>query len=138
MSDFREEKYAEIANDAITRLHLYARGMRELAVQAGSSADSWQQIAAQHCRNEQYYHGLLIQIGEALGSAVMTCDDGTVSPDVLVAKVPEVALARIAELEKQIATARQEAFEQMAQYWESRGCKTEAREARRMAKELWL
>jgi hypothetical protein len=71
-----------------------------------NEARNWQSTAEQHCRNEQYYRGMLAQIGETLGQAVKTCDDGTTVPDVLVAKVVEVTLARISGLEAENARLR--------------------------------
>lgn len=55
-----------------------------------SQRDNWKDTAAQHLRNEQYYRNLLIQCGEAIGKEAYTADDGSVSEDVLVAKVPEL------------------------------------------------
>lgn len=49
----------------------------------------WYDTALQHHRNEEYYRGLVVQIGEMLGEAAYTSDDGTRQEDVLCAKVPE-------------------------------------------------
>lgn len=51
---------------------------------------AWMETAAQHARNESYYRDLVIKIGEMFGIEAKTCDDGTVAPDVLCAKVPEL------------------------------------------------
>jgi hypothetical protein len=51
---------------------------------------AWMDTAAQHCRNEDYYRGLLVRCGEAIGEAAYTQDDGGKSEDVLCAKVPEL------------------------------------------------
>jgi hypothetical protein len=48
----------------------------------------WKEIAEQHCRNETYYRGLLIQIGELLGPAAYKSYDGTIHDEPLVAKLP--------------------------------------------------
>jgi len=50
----------------------------------------WIEIAAQNDRNTEYYRGLVIRCGEAIGPEAYTCDDGSVVPDVLCAKVPEL------------------------------------------------
>lgn len=50
----------------------------------------WMESAAQFSDGSTYYRGLLVKCGEALGEAAYTCDDGTKSLDVLVAKVPEL------------------------------------------------
>ena len=51
---------------------------------------AWMDTAARHCRNEQYYRDLLVRCGRAIGKEAFTCDDGSVVPDVLVAKIPEL------------------------------------------------
>lgn len=58
----------------------------------------WHDTAAQHCRNEEYYRGLVIEIGKMLGPEVYVSDDGSVQHDVLCAKVPELVAARLAAL----------------------------------------
>ncbi len=101
MSKFWAEKVAEYyakrdaAGNAANPSEL-AR-LRAENAQLTAEVAGWRSTAEQHCRNEQYYRGMLLRIGEALGPEVKTCDDGTIVPDVLVAKVPEVALARISE-----------------------------------------
>ena len=50
----------------------------------------WYDTALQHHRNEEYYRGLVTQIGEMLGEEAYTSDDGTRQEDVLCAKVPEL------------------------------------------------
>lgn len=51
---------------------------------------SWMNIAAQNQRNTDYYRDLLIECGETIGEPAFTCDDGTLSDDVLCAKIPEI------------------------------------------------
>lgn len=50
----------------------------------------WMQIAAQNQRNTDYYRGLLKECGEAIGERAFICDDGSISEDVLCAKIPEI------------------------------------------------
>lgn len=50
----------------------------------------WIDSAAQFSRNEEFYRGLIQKIGEGFGIAAKTCDDGGISEDVLVTKVPEL------------------------------------------------
>lgn len=50
----------------------------------------WMQTAAQNQRNTDYYHGLVVKCGEAIGDDAYIADDGSVSEDVLCAKVPEL------------------------------------------------
>lgn len=61
--------------------------------------NAWAEAAAQHLRNEEYYKGLLIQIGEMLGHKAYISDDGTVHDHVLCAKVPELIKELINELD---------------------------------------
>jgi len=55
----------------------------------------WFDTAAQHARNEEYYRGLVQEIGLMLGKDAFISDDGSVQQDVLCAKVPELVRARI-------------------------------------------
>lgn len=57
---------------------------------------AWMDTAAQIQRNCDYYRGLLVRCGNALGEAAKTCDDGGKSEDVLCAKVPELVEALVA------------------------------------------
>ncbi len=59
--------------------------------------DGWKDIAEMHCRNEEYYRAKLTACGLACGNDVYVCDDGTVTNEVLRAKVPEVVLANAKE-----------------------------------------
>lgn len=54
------------------------------------SVKAWNETAAQAARDREYYRGLVIRIGNLFGEAAKTCDDGSKSEDVLVAKVPEL------------------------------------------------
>ena len=67
--------------------------------------DAWIETAQQHCRNEAYYRGLVVQIGEAIGEAAYISDDGSKQQDVLCAKVPELAIAAIKERDAALAEA---------------------------------
>ena len=64
--------------------------------------DGWEETAAQHCGNTEYYRGLVTAIGKALGTAAYQCDDGSTATDVLCAKVPELVAAVIADKEAMI------------------------------------
>ena len=52
--------------------------------------DFWKEIAKQNQRNADYYRGLVIRCGEAIGKAAYIQDDGGVVDEVLCAKVPEL------------------------------------------------
>ena len=57
----------------------------------------WMEIAAQNQRNTDYYRGLLVKCGEAIGDKAYIADDGTRSEDVLCAKIPEIIDAAFCE-----------------------------------------
>ena len=57
---------------------------------------NWYDTAAQHARNEEYYRGLVIEIGEMLGEEAYVSDDGSTQQDVLCAKVPELVRKLVA------------------------------------------
>ena len=60
--------------------------------------NGWQkESAAQFCRNEEYYRGLLDKVASYLGPGVFVSDDGSVQDGPLRAKVPEMVAALIAE-----------------------------------------
>ena len=59
--------------------------------------DAWEQSAAQFCRNEQYYRDIVDRVGATLGPEAYTCDDGTIVPEVLRAKVAEIVERRAHE-----------------------------------------
>jgi len=50
----------------------------------------WMETAAQNQRNTDYYRGLVVRCGEALGKDAYIQDDGGVVEDVLCAKVPKL------------------------------------------------
>lgn len=66
-----------------------------------NSVESWRQAAEQHCRNEQWYRGLLLKLGQRLGEPVYISDDGSVSDEPLILKVVE----RLEQLINQNGTA---------------------------------
>ena len=51
---------------------------------------AWMDTAAQNQRNTDYYRGLLEACGEAIGEQAYIADDGSISEDVLCAKIPEI------------------------------------------------
>jgi hypothetical protein len=57
----------------------------------------WVETAEQYARNEAYYRDLCRQIGEAIGPAAYTADDGGVHDSVLNAKLPELVVALVQE-----------------------------------------
>ena len=50
----------------------------------------WIETAAQNQINADYYRGLLERCGKAIGERAFIADDGTMSTDVLCAKIPEI------------------------------------------------
>lgn len=51
---------------------------------------NWMDTAAQNQRNADYYRGLLVKCGKAIGDRAYIADDGSISEDVLCAKIPEL------------------------------------------------
>jgi len=54
---------------------------------------NWMDTAAQNQRNADYYRGLLVRCGEAIGDQAYIADDGNISEHVLCAKIPELVEA---------------------------------------------
>ncbi len=85
----------------------YAR-IAELEAEVERTRDAWMETAAHHCRNEKYYRGLVVRIGEMLPlPGAYVSDDGSGQDSVLCAKVPELvrtSVDRIAELEAKLAS----------------------------------
>lgn len=81
----------------------WALGIKCSITQAGpsftveTSPNPWEETAAQFARNADYYRGLLDRIGRAIGPEAFTADDGSISEDVLRAKVPEIIESRFAQ-----------------------------------------
>lgn len=50
----------------------------------------WMDTAAQAHRGIDYYRGLVVRCGKALGDDARKCDDGSMSDEILCAKVPEL------------------------------------------------
>lgn len=62
--------------------------------------DAWMEDAARHCRNEDFYRGLVCGIGDQFGDAAHISDDGSRQQDVLCLKVPELVAAKIKEADE--------------------------------------
>lgn len=52
--------------------------------------ENWMETAKQYARGEEYYRGLLDEIGNIIGDEAFICDDGSRSDSVLRAKLPEL------------------------------------------------
>lgn len=65
--------------------------------QAIAERNAWVLSAVQFSRNEEYYRGLVIRIGEMLGPDAYVSDDGSVQQDVLCDKIPEMVAALVAK-----------------------------------------
>jgi len=55
--------------------------------------DAWMDTAVQNQRNADYYQGLVVRCGEAIGEPAYVQDDGGIVDEVLCAKVPELVEA---------------------------------------------
>lgn len=62
--------------------------------------DNWINSAREYSDGLEYYRGLVVQIGEAIGEQSHIADDGVQHPDVLCAKVPELVARLRAENER--------------------------------------
>ena len=51
---------------------------------------NWMDTAARNQGNTDYYRGLLVKCGEAIGDQAYIADDGTMADDVLCAKIPRL------------------------------------------------
>lgn len=71
--------------------------------QAISERNHWCEIAMQHLRNEEFYRGIVRQVGEMFGEAAKTSDDGSLQEDVLALKVPELVRMELSVLEANAA-----------------------------------
>ncbi len=85
-------------SDALPHLAAYIEqcGKPETLEQAIAERNAWIESAMTFSRNEDYYRGLVEQIGRLLGSDAYIADDGSISQDILCAKVPEMVETRLA------------------------------------------
>lgn len=58
---------------------------------------SWEESARQFARNQEFFQGLVTQIGEMFGQTARVSDDGSVQDSVLALKVPELVKESLAE-----------------------------------------
>ncbi len=70
----------------------------ETLEQAIRERNGWCSAAAQHLRNEEFYRGIVCQIGDMFGVAARTSDDGSVHDGVLALRVPELVSAALATM----------------------------------------
>jgi hypothetical protein len=64
---------------------------------AEKERDGWQGTAAQHLRNEDFYRGIVTDIGNMFGLKARIADDGTICEGVLALRVPELVAEIIME-----------------------------------------
>jgi hypothetical protein len=70
-----------------------------LAEAAAKRIAAWMDDAARAYRDAAYYRSLVVRCGEAIGPSSYIADDGSVSQDVLCAKVPELVEGLVADLD---------------------------------------
>lgn len=58
--------------------------------QAIAERNNWIESAMMFSQNEDFYRGLVVQIGEMFGDAAKTSDDGSLQQSVLALRVPEL------------------------------------------------
>ena len=83
--------------DALQKLREEKGEQRKQIAILTAEAENWKESAAQFCRNEEYYRGLLDKVASYLGPDVFVSDDGSVQDGPLRAKVPEMVAALAAE-----------------------------------------
>ncbi len=98
-----DELRTKSRNDLLKVKHLGAITVTQLV--NASRVDPWMEDAMRHCRNEQFYRGIICQIGEMFGVEAKTSDDGSIQQDVLALKVPELVARLKADLESAKAEA---------------------------------
>jgi hypothetical protein len=86
-----------------------------LAAVFAEVVDRWIETARQCCGNEEYYRGLLDQIGAILGPEAYRSDDGSVQDEVVRAALPDLVKARLAKMSDPNITALRAAEER----WEA-------------------
>lgn len=59
---------------------------------------AWMADSAQYASGCDYYRGLLMRCGKAIGGAAYTADDGSIQDTVLCAKIPELVEELVEEL----------------------------------------
>jgi hypothetical protein len=85
-------------DEQVVRAVNVALELQEMTVQRDDALlarTAWKETAAQHCRNEDYYRGLLDEIGNILGPEAFVSEDGSVQEDVVRAKLPELVRRRL-------------------------------------------
>jgi len=65
---------------------------------------AWMETGADYSRNADYYRGLLVECGEAIGEESRIQDDGNRSYDVLCAKIPELVAVLVKKKNSNEAT----------------------------------
>lgn len=89
MCDSRHEfHHFEIRNDQLKQL-----------VTLALQCQGWQEIAKQHCSNEQFYRELLDQTAAHLGPEVFIADDGSKMDEPIRLKIPELVKRLVDEME---------------------------------------
>lgn len=98
-SYWNERRFKGLSDDPRTWAGVY-KAMLAASPDVQGEAESWRETAAQYARNEDFYRGIVCQIGEMFGEEVRTSDDGSIQDDVLALKVPELVKALVASAVK--------------------------------------
>ena len=99
--------------DFISRIAADARvieGQNARIAELERERDGFEQLACSYANNADYYRRLVVQIGETLGPSAYVADDGSVTADVLCAKVPEIVVSLKRERDearRQLETAKE-------------------------------
>jgi hypothetical protein len=102
----KDAKAAELEAEAIRLHRLWHNAQEKLNVVSAHSErvererDNWQEAAAQHSRNQEFYQGIVTDIGDMFGLPARLAADGTICEDVLALKVSDLVAQLIIDREK--------------------------------------
>lgn len=69
--------------------------LEERLVSVTKELTHWQNMAAAFSSNSDYYMSIVEKIGELFGNKCKIADDGTLMPDIIHSKVPEIVLKEL-------------------------------------------
>lgn len=76
--------------------------------------DGWMDSARQFSNGQDFYQGIVRQVGEMFGKEAITSDDGSVQDDVLALKVPDLVAKLMAESLARDARIKAEVLESLS------------------------
>ena len=92
--------YAECNPEALESERAANAQLTEDLQRTEAERDGWVESARHFANGQEFYQGLVRQVGNLFGEVAYTSDDGSVQDDVLALKVPELVEALSAHVEK--------------------------------------